>query len=179
MMYKKQWLLIVINIIGGVAVLGSYAHGILTHPDAGQILWGGVPQVIRPLYTTNMLLAAAGYFSFTYFILFRLHPTETRIASRLGYGAFNTLYTAILIPSALWMPLTILAVEQSSQALLWTVRLVLWVVGAASLGLFLSLLKVKPKSFLWARQIALLGSAAFCLQTALLDAVIWVIFFRL
>ena len=28
---KKQWL--AINVLGGVAVLGSYAHGLITHPE--------------------------------------------------------------------------------------------------------------------------------------------------
>ena len=30
-----------INILGGAAVLGSYAQGLLTHPAAGEALSGG------------------------------------------------------------------------------------------------------------------------------------------
>ena len=175
---KKQWL-IIINLIGGIAVLGSYAYGILTHPNAGQILWGGVPQSIRPFYTVGMFLAAAGYFAFSYFILFRLNPQNTQVTSRFGFGLFNALYVAILIPSALWMPLTFLAVERSSLSLLWTVRMVLVVVAIASLGLFAALLKVQPRQPLWAHRIALVGSVGFCAQTAILDAILWVAFFHL
>src|SRR5512135_2386275 len=112
-MHPKKRLLLLINLLGGFAVLGSYAVG-LTHPNATQILWGGVPEVIRPFYTAGMLAAAAGYFAFTYFIFFRLNPSDTRVAGRFGFGLFSVLYTAVLIPSALWMPLTFLAVEQSS-----------------------------------------------------------------
>jgi len=126
-----------------------------------------------------MLLAAVGYFAFTYFVLLRLDPIEIRINNRYGYGVFNALYAAILFPSALWMPLTFLTVEKSSQALLWMVRFVLVIVGTASLKLFLALLKVEPCRSLRSRRIALLGSAAFCLQTALLNAIIWVTFFQL
>jgi hypothetical protein len=54
----KRWLIAII-LIGGVAVLGSYIWGILAYPDAGQILWGGVPEIIRPFYMVNMFLAAA------------------------------------------------------------------------------------------------------------------------
>ena len=178
-MHTKKWLMIVINVIGGFAVLGSYVYGILTHPEAGRMLWGGVPQMIRPFYTVGMLLAATGYFAFTYFILFRLDPVQTRVASWFGFGVFNFLYATILIPSALWMPLTFLTIELSSQVLLWTVRIVLVVVGAASLGLFFALLKVRPRQPLWAHRIALVGIVGFCIQTALLDAILWSIFFRL
>jgi hypothetical protein len=178
-MHTNKWLMVLINIFGGVAVLGSYVHGFLTHPGAAEVLWGGVPQAIRPFYTVNMFLAAAGYFAFTFFILFRLNPEETRVFGRFGYGAFNALYAAILIPSALWMPLTFLAVEYPGPALLWVVRIVLAVVGLASLGLLLALLMVKPPQPLWAHKLAIIGCAFFCIQTALLDAIIWGSLFRL
>jgi len=175
---NKRWLIAII-LIGGVAVLGSYIWGIQSRPDAGQILWGGVPEKIRPFYTVNMFLAAAGYFLFTFFILFRLDPIETKVTSRFRFGAFHGLYSAILIPSALWLPLTFLAVDQSSQALLWMVRIVLSVVGAASLGLFFALLKAKPSQPGWAYRLAITGSMFFCIQTVILDAIVWGAFFRL
>jgi hypothetical protein len=178
-MHAQKWLMVFINLLGGGAVLGGYVQGFLAHPDAAEVLWGGVPQAIRPFYTVGMFLAAAGYFAFTYFILFRLNPEETRVYGRFGYGAFNAIYTAILFPSALWMPLTFLAVENSSQALLWAVRIVLAVVGLASLGLLLALLTVKPHRPLWAVRLAIVGCAFFCIQTALLDAVIWGSLFRI
>ena len=52
----------------------------------------------------------------------------------------------------------------------------LWLV---SLALFYSILKVEPRQPLWAQRIALVGSIAFCIQTVLLDAVVWVILFHL
>jgi hypothetical protein len=178
-MQAKKLVLIIIVLIGGGAVLGSYAYGVLAHPGAGEILWGGVPQGIRPLYTACMLLAASGYFAFTYFILFRLDPGDTRLARRFGFGAFNVLYAAILIPSALWMPLTLLAVEGSSPAALWLVKIVLWVVGGASLGLFYALMTIEPRRPGWTYRLAVAGSVFFCIQTVILDAILWVATFRL
>jgi hypothetical protein len=178
-MHAQKWLMMFINIIGGLAVLGSYIYGFLSQPNAAKILWGGVPQSVRPFYTAGMLLAAAGYFAFTYFILFRLAPSDTRVFNRFGFGAFNTLYSAILFPSALWLPLTFLAAEQASTDLLWTVRTVLVVVGLASLGLLLALLSVRPPQSSWAYKMAITGSVFFCVQTALLDATIWGSLFRL
>ena len=96
---------------------------------------------MRRLGTMIVLLAAAGYFPFTFFILFRLDPRTARLAGRFGYQLFAWLYAAILIPSALWLPLVYVAVEQSSQAWLWVVRGTLVLVGAASLGILKALLR--------------------------------------
>lgn len=177
-MHPQKRLLIAIILLGGIAVLGSYIIGVDAFPGAGQILWGGVPQGIRPLYTANMLLAAGGYFAFTHLILFRLTPQETQIAGRFGYGLFSLLYALILFPSAMWLPLTYFAAQQSSMALLWTVRIVLFVVGAASIGLLVALLKVTPRRPTWAHRLAVVGSIAFCVQTAFLDAIVWVSAFK-
>ena len=177
-MNAKKWLMIFINLLGGGGAIGSYIWGFLTHPNAGQALWGGVPDSIRPFYTAGMFLAATGYFAFTYFILFRLNSSETRVFSRFGFGAFNVLYAAILISSALWMPLTSFALEGSSLGLLWAVRIVLAAVGVASLGLLFALLKVEPRLPRWAHRLAVVGSMGFCLQTAILDAIVWVAFFK-
>ena len=105
-MSKRKCLAFLINLIGGMAVLSSYAVGLATHPGASQVLWGGVPESIRPLYTASMFLAASGYFAFTYFILFRLDSSTMQVAGRFGFWVFNVLIAAILLPSALWMPLT-------------------------------------------------------------------------
>ena len=177
-MSTQKWLMLLINVTGGTAVLGSYAIGLATHPGASQVLWGGVPGSFRPLYTASMFLAASGYLAFTYFILFRLDPTATQVAGRYGFWVFNVLYAAILLPSALWMPLTFWAVGHPSPGSVWTVRSVLAAVGLASLGLFAALLKVSPRQPVWAHQLALIGCAAFCLQTGLLDAVLWSAYFR-
>jgi hypothetical protein len=143
--------LLTINLLGGGAVLGSYAYG--------------------------MFLAAAGYFAFIHFILFRLQPASARLGDRFGFGAFNILFAAILIPSALWMPLTYAAAEASNMVLLWVVRLVLAAVGLASLGLLAALLNTQPRRPLWAYRLAVIGCAAFCLQTAVLDMVVWSAYF--
>ncbi|HEX8992765.1 MAG TPA: hypothetical protein VF784_13885 [Anaerolineales bacterium] len=176
-MNPKKRLLLTINLLGGAAVLGSYAGGIRTHPNAVNVLWGGVPASIQPFYTAGMFLAAAGYFAILYFILFRLDPDKTSVWHRSGFDTFNVLFAAILIPSSLWMPLTFAAVEATSGVLLWVVRLVLAAVGLASLGLLTALLNTQPRRPLWAYWLALIGCAAFCLQTAVLDMIVWSAYF--
>jgi hypothetical protein len=38
-----------INLLGGFAVLSSYAWGFVAHPETVGALWGGVPEALRPL----------------------------------------------------------------------------------------------------------------------------------
>ena len=59
----------------------------------------------------------------------------------------------------------------------WAIRLVLGTVGIGSLGLLAAILAVRPVSAPGARRIALVGITAFCLQTAVMDALVWPAFF--
>jgi hypothetical protein len=164
-----------INLFGGIAVLGSYAYCLMSYPAQTGDFWGGVPDGLRSLYTVNMFLAAAGYFAFTFFLMYRLKPTNT--GERFGLGTFNALYALILIPSALWMPLTFAMLEAPSDGLWWAIRLTLAAVGIGSLGLLAGLVAVRPSPPSLAHKLAVAGSLAFCLQTAVLDAAVWPAFF--
>lgn len=177
-MHKQKLLLLIIILIGGSAVLGSYVWGTLTHPDLIDAFWGGVPASVRLAYTVGMFLGAAGYFVYTTLILFLLPAQTTRLAGRFGYGLFILLYLGILIPSALWMPLTFLAIEQASPLLAWLVRLDLVLVALASLGILFALLRLEPRPPTLIYRLAVLGALLFCAQTVLLDALVWGINFR-
>jgi hypothetical protein len=118
----------------------------------------------------SMLAAAAGYFPMTGFVLSRLQHAPR---------VFLALYALILLPSALWMPLTFAYLESPSAPLWWTVRGVLLLVGAGSLGVLAALL-AQPRGSEgrgrgWAAAVA--GACAFSLQTALLDALVWPAYF--
>lgn len=165
-----------INLLGGLAVLGSYAYCLTAYSAPAGDFWGGVPDGLRPLYTVNMGLAAAGYFAFTYFLMYRSKP-EVHEGGRFGVGTFNALYAMILVPSALWMPLTFSMLESPSDGLWWTIRLTLAAVGVGSLGLLAGLIAVRPRAPSVAHKLAIAGSLAFCSQTAILDALVWPAYF--
>ena len=165
-----------INLFGGIAVLGSYAYCLMAYPAQVGDFWGDVPDGLRSLYTVNMFLAAAGYLAFTFFLMYRLKPT-TSGGGRFGLGTFNALYALILLPSALWMPLTFAMLASPSDGLWWIIRLTLAAVGIGSLGLLAGLVAVRPCSPSLAHRLAVAGSLAFCFQTAFLDAVVWPAFF--
>ena len=172
-MHRQKLAMLAIILVGGTAVLVSYIYPVITQPQYVEPAWGGVTPEIRRFYVPSMLLAASGYFFFTYFLLFRVDPEEARIAGRFGFTVFNVLYLAILVGSALYMPLTFAMVAQPSMPLWWTIRAVLAVVGLASLGLIGSLLALRPRRPAWAYWLAVAGSVTFSFQTAFLDMLVW------
>jgi len=165
-----------LNVLGGLAVLGSYVLCFASYPDVERF-WGNVPEGWKPVYTTSMLLAAAGYFPFTGFLLMHVAAGEGRAFGRHGIGLFSLLYALILIPSALWMPLTFWLLESPSTGLWWLVRLDLFAVGLGAVGTLVAYLRLEavPRGvFFW---LGVLGLLAFCWQTAVLDALVWPAYF--
>ena len=175
-MHPQKRALIWINALGGTAVLASYAWNILAHPEAGGEFWGGVPAAMQSGYVICMLLAVTGYFAFTRFI-FRLRPAQVRIADRFDYRSFQLIYAMILVPSALWMPLTFAMIQDPSAGLWFAIRLTLAVVGVGSLLLTAALLRLQPSTREVAYRLAVVGSVAFAFQTAVLDALVWPAYF--
>jgi hypothetical protein len=175
-MQSKRRSLLWLNALGGAAILASYAWGLGANAKLGASLWGGVPESARGLYTLNMFLAAAGYFLFTPYILFRLNPDTTLIARRFGFSLFHILYALILLPSVLWLPLTAHMIAQPSAVAWLAVRVDLALVALGSVGLLASLLAL-PSDAPPGRALAVIGLIPFCLQTAVLDATVWPAYF--
>lgn len=176
-MHSTQKSLLALNIAGGIAVLGSYAWGITMHPGNTDFLWGGVPAGLKPFYNVSMLTAAAGYFPFTLLLLFGIDAQRASVAGRFGFRCFHVLYAMILLPSALWMPLTFQLLGGSDYSLWIAIRVVLALVGIGSLGLLAALLTLSPVASRGWRALAVAGAVAFCVQTALLDATVWPAYF--
>jgi hypothetical protein len=177
-MGTQQIVLLVINIIGGAAVIGSYILGLSTQTEGANVLWGGVPENIRPLYGISMILSALGYFAFLYFILFRLTPAEVSIAGLFGFSLFYVIFILILLPSAFWMPLTNAYVGNPTTGMWVWIRTVLAIVGLASIALVWALLSLQTKVPGIAYWLAVAGSGYFAFHTAILDAIVWAALFK-
>ncbi len=176
-MQRSKLAMGVINVIGGIAVLGSYALEIARHPGQGDLLWGNIPAAVRPYYTSWMPVAAVGYLTFTYFWFFKSDPARVRIAGRHSLALVNWIYLLILVPSALWMPLTF-SYLASPSALGWiAVRLDLFAVALGALGMIWALAKVDPPEPRKAHRAARVGAIAFAFQCAVLDPLVWPAFF--
>jgi hypothetical protein len=165
--------MLAVVLLGGTAVLASYAYALGMAPSTRSGLWGGVPAVLLPAYVALMALATAGYFAFTFFLLFCADPGIVQIAGRFRYRVFLVLYVMILAPSAMWLPLTSVMVEKPSSLLWLAIQVVLAMVGLASIVLLLALLSLRPRQPNIAYWAAVVGAVAFCLQTAVLDLFVW------
>lgn len=170
-MSGQPWNLAILNFIGGICVLSSYVYGIRAGNAAA--LWGGVPESWRGFYTVSMLTAAAGYFPFTWFFLRCVDYDRAQVAGVSAYAFVALSYALILLPSSLWLPLTAHMVRSPSDTLWWMIRADLFLVAIGSLGLVLAAATVQPATSQAMRVAALIGLAFFCLQTVVLDALIW------
>ena len=177
-MGTQQIILLVINILGGAAVIGSYILGLNGQAGGAGALWGGVPESIRPIYGVSMILAALGYFAFIYFILFRLVPGDVSIAGKFGFSLFYAIFLVILVSSAFWMPLTSVYVGNPSVGVWIGVRIVLALVGLASTALVWALLSLQTKVPGISFWLAVAGSGYFAFHTAILDAIVWAALFK-
>jgi hypothetical protein len=177
-MGTQQTVLLAINIIGGAVVISSYVFGLRAQAGGADVLWGGFPTGIRPVYGISMIISALGYLAFRYFTLFRLEPAAVVIAGRFHFSLFYAIFLLILIPSALWMPLTNVYVGNASTAVWIAVRAVLLLVGLASIALLWALLALETQRQGAAYWLAVAGSGYFALHTAVLDAVVWAALFR-
>jgi hypothetical protein len=173
----QQKALAALNVVGGMAVLASYILAFAYRPEVRAGLWGGVPVTLQPLYTACMLLAAAGYFPFTYLLVLRLRPDEIHAAARVPFGAVIAAYALILFPSAAWLPLTAALLQAPSGALWWSTRAVLALVAVGSstlLGTLAAIVLRRGGTLAW---IAVAGCVPFWIQTAILDALVWPAYF--
>jgi len=169
---KTIW--IALNLIVGPLVLVSYvASAMIWDAETVGGLWGAVPEGARPLYVTNMFLAAGGYFAFGFYLLRRVDAQRVEVFGRFGFGVFTLAYAVVLVGSCLWMPLTCVAIAGAHSALVPVIFAVLAAVAAGSLLLLAALVSARPCTAPRARAIAIVGACFFGLQTVVLDGVIW------
>jgi len=162
-----------LNVVGGVLVLVSYVFAFGFAPEVRGALWGGVPESWRPVYTVNMLLAAAGYFPFTWLFVLRTRPAELLAATGVPYAGLGLLYGLVLIPSALWLPLTAQMLADPSPGRWIAVRATLFAVALGATGLLWLALRLARARGGAARWAAFAGTLPFFTQTAILDALVW------
>jgi hypothetical protein len=170
--------LLIINLIGGAAVIGSYVLGLRGSSGGSNALWGGVSERLRLVYTVSMVLSAAGYLAVLFLLFFELDPGEVTIGGRSGFALLYPIFLLILIPSAAWMPLTKRYVSERKIGTWVAVRVVLLIVGLASIALAWALFTLEPNSQGSAHWAAVVGSCYFAFHTFVLDAILWAALFR-
>ncbi|MBN2652623.1 MAG: hypothetical protein JXR63_09580 [Spirochaetales bacterium] len=172
-MKKDNLILLIINLVGGAFVLGSYVVSILLHEGSGMDFWGQTSESLIPIYTVFMFLAMISYLVFSPYLIFMVDSSNSRMWSRLSYRAFYLPFLIILIFSVFWMPLT-LAYMRSPSSWLWVlIQMDLLFVGLGTLMLFLFFLGLKPRKaaiWYWA---CIPFFLLFIFQTVILDPFLW------
>ncbi len=168
-----QIMLLVLNVLGGAAVIGSYAQGGISHPAGLNVLWGNISTSVRPIYFVSMLLSALGYFFFIYFILFRLDPATVKVAGKIGFEVFFVIFTGMLLFSSLWMPFTYSYVDHNNPGTWVAIRVVLFLVALSSCALVWALLSLNTKTPSLPYWLAVAGSGYFAFHTLVLDGFLW------
>jgi hypothetical protein len=171
-MSTAKIIILIINLLGGAAVIGSYIFTLAGNAKGANAFWGGTPIGVKSVYTVSMLLSALSYFAFMYFIMFKLN------LSSVNLGLLYTAFLGILVASAFWMPLTNAYLAQVGVGLWVAIRLVLAIVGISSIllaGLLINLSTGNSGISYW---LAVAGSVYFAFHTAVLDMLLWPVFFR-
>jgi hypothetical protein len=173
-MGTQQLILLIINVLGGTAVIISYIYGFKGQVGGANVLWGNVSVSIRPLYFVSMIISAVSYFAFIYYILFKIDPA----ASNISYYLFYAIFLVILVASAFWMPLTNVYVSNHGTGIWAAVRSVLALVALGSIALVWALLALRPDTRGVAYWLAVAGAGYFAFHTTILDAIIWAAYFK-
>ena len=166
---------LIANVIGGLTVLGGYLICLYSFPAQREMLWGNIHGGLRYSFTVSMLLAAAGYLTFAYGVLFESNPTE--FSSRLlnTKHAMSILCMIFLLSSASWMPATITYLK-TRKTIWWIISVIsLWI---TAISLFTATLIVISSPFAISstsyRILTICGISVITYHCLVLDAIIWV-----
>ena len=166
---------LIINVVGGISVLGGYLVCLYVFPDQREALWGGVQNRWQSVFTVSMLMATAGYLLFSYGILFKSSPEE--FSSRLlnNSHVISVLCMAFLISAAIWMPATI-AYLKTGNSIWWTISVTsLWITAISLIivtFIVIAYPSAIPSSFF--RGLTISGISYVTFHCLMLDAIIWV-----
>lgn len=164
--------LLLLNVAGGLAIAGTLAWGLAVHPGMIEGLQGAIPESWQPWMDLDLLPAVAGYILLATYVLFRVDPARATFPEGLSYGALVAPFLAILIPTALWLPLTFPFAEASGSGLRMALRIVLTIVGLGAAVLVWMLAGLRPRDHRVHWALSLAGSAAILIQAGVLDVLV-------
>ncbi len=161
-----------VNLVGGLAVLGSYCVGLYLYPDQRTALWGGVVGNWKTLFTTSMFFAAAGYLVFCYTMTISDGANES---SFFGKYTFIILAAVFLFSASVWMPATLQYLDTKNE-IWWIVSVTsLWITAASltCMGLAFNFTEF-PNVNLFQNSVTLIGIIWITFHCLVFDAIIWV-----
>ena len=169
----------IVNVIGGIAVLGSYAMGIGFFPEYRDDLWGGVQGRWKTALTVSMLLAATGYITFCYFALTRDSGYFFGSGVFLGEYFVPVITAVFLLTAALWMPATITYMHTNDQ-IWWFITVGLLWATAVSLVILTATVSLSESASISyiEKMVSMAGLLLITAHCLFMDAVTWVQLFH-
>ena len=166
---------VLINVVGGIAVLGSYVLCLMMFPEQREALWGGVVGTTRNIVVISMLFSAAGYLAFLYISVFNVSTDLFSEKSLMNGNLILILALTFLLSSTAWMPTSVAFLETSNN-LYWNLSVAsLWVAAISLIGLFIA---VFITDFSGASNlpkiISVAGLGMITFHCLVFDAIMWV-----
>ena len=167
--------LVLVNLIIGAAVLVSYVWGIRQFDDPTTALWGDAPTIVKSSAVATMPLAALGYLWVVWgHLLWQSDFSSSKLRGRDVAWLIVGIDAIILLLSALWMPLTVAAIQRQSDFIRYCVFVLLWIVAGATIVAIWALAAMETTAPSWSQRLAVAGALAFAFQTVVLDGIVWV-----
>ena len=170
---RVQTQFFLINIIGGVAVLGGYIIALLNHPETRNELWGGVPENLRLSIIAFMFVSAFGYCFAMYYLIFSEGLDLNFFWGKFDYKLLRILLIVFLVTAALWIHTTFIYLDSGSKTSWTLVQIELWLTGTSVFLMMIGLATatgVKHNSF---HLYSIIGLSAISFHCLILDAFLW------
>lgn len=166
-MSDRKKLIATIAILGPCVLL-SYYIAAQFNTKGIDALWGNIPDNIKVYYPIGMLVATIGFFPFTYLTVFKsANPKH-----------FLLPYLLVLIPSILWMPMTVSYINNPNELIWILIRIVLILVAVGAILIYIRIKKEYGAEKSTVYLFALIGILGFIAHTLFLDALLWPYYFR-
>ena len=144
-------------------------------------LWGKVEKNIRGIYVTSMILCVISMFFIVAFIDFSINDKTSVLSKPFNKGG-NIFYfyamALFIIPSIIWMPLSIMYLKKPSAMLKYLIIAVLGTVAIGSILLAYAVYNTDTKQnninhHIWLKQGATVGSMYLAFHLTVLDFYYW------
>ena len=172
---QSQFLLI--NIIGGIAVLSGYAYALINHPDTRNDLWGGISESWQPWYVVSMIVAAVGYLTAMYYLIFKGGLENKFFWGKVDSSVMTILLVLFLVSASMWIHSTFAYLESPSSGT-WTLIQIELRTTALTIILFtIGLGTIEKISRSIIHKWAVMGISFTSFHCLALDAILWMMKF--
>ncbi|MBH50753.1 MAG: hypothetical protein VYA83_05305 [Candidatus Neomarinimicrobiota bacterium] len=171
---RIQTQFLIINIIGGIAVLGGYVVALINHPDTRGELWGGVPENLRFWITSFMFVSAFGYCLAMYYLIFQDGLSLDFFWGKLNANYMKGLLIIFLLTAACWIHTTFSYLETGNQVLWTFVQIELWLTGISIFLMMIGLATASGINNNFLHSSSVIGLLIISFHCLALDAMLWI-----